>query len=153
MLTVHHLAHSQSERIIWLCEEIGLPYELIRYERESSGRAPDEYRALHPLQTAPIITDGELTLRPLVKYKALRQALSCQSLPCWLWWSCGGLRLRQGNGVGCFVLGYDALVLNCPEVRPASRGGNDLHFVRTNSVTALYLPVFNARMVRRTQLP
>lgn len=62
MLTVHHLSHSQSERIIWLCEEIGLPYKLVRYEREQSGRAPDEYKALHPLQTAPIITDGELKL-------------------------------------------------------------------------------------------
>jgi glutathione S-transferase len=62
MLTVHHLSHSQSERVIWLCEEIGLPYKLIRYEREASGRAPEAYRALHPLQTAPIITDGELTL-------------------------------------------------------------------------------------------
>jgi glutathione S-transferase len=62
MLTVHHLAHSQSERIVWLCEEMGLPYEFIRYEREPSGRAPETYRALHPLQTAPIITDGKLAL-------------------------------------------------------------------------------------------
>jgi glutathione S-transferase len=62
MLTVHHLAHSQSERIIWLCEEIRLPYELVRYEREPSGRAPEAYRALHPLQTAPIIADDELKL-------------------------------------------------------------------------------------------
>jgi glutathione S-transferase len=62
MLTVHHLAHSQSERIIWLCEEIQLPYELVQYEREPSGRAPEAYRALHPLQTAPIIADGELKL-------------------------------------------------------------------------------------------
>jgi hypothetical protein len=36
MITVHHLAHSQSERIVWLCEEVALPYKFIRYEREPS---------------------------------------------------------------------------------------------------------------------
>lgn len=62
MITVHHLAHSQSERIIWLCEEIGLPYRLVRYERDTVGMAPAEYRALSPFGTAPVITDGDLTL-------------------------------------------------------------------------------------------
>ncbi len=62
MLTVHHLGASQSERIVWLCEELGLPYALIRYERETSGAAPPEYKALHPAGTAPIITDGQIVL-------------------------------------------------------------------------------------------
>jgi glutathione S-transferase len=62
MLTVHHLGLSQSERIIWLCEELGIPYELIRYEREPSMAAPPAYKALHPVGTAPIITDGDLVL-------------------------------------------------------------------------------------------
>lgn len=62
MLTVHHLAKSQSERIIWLCEEIGQPYELIRYERTAEGGAPPDYKALSPFGTAPVITDGALTL-------------------------------------------------------------------------------------------
>lgn len=62
MLTVHHLAKSQSERIIWLCEELGLPYELIRYERDPAGGAPAEYKALSPFGTAPVITDGDLVL-------------------------------------------------------------------------------------------
>ena len=62
MLTVHHLGNSQSERIVWLCEELALPYELIRYEREPTMAAPPEYKALHPLGTAPIISDGELVL-------------------------------------------------------------------------------------------
>lgn len=62
MLTVHHLAKSQSERIIWLCEEIALPYELIRYERTAEGAAPPEYKALSPFGTAPVITDGDLAL-------------------------------------------------------------------------------------------
>lgn len=62
MLRVHHLAQSQSERIIWLCEEIALPYELIRYERTAEGLAPPEYKALSPFGTAPVITDGDVTL-------------------------------------------------------------------------------------------
>jgi glutathione S-transferase len=63
MLTVHHLGHSQSERIVWLCEELGVPYELERYARRADDRmAPPEYKALHPLGTAPIISDGELVL-------------------------------------------------------------------------------------------
>lgn len=63
MLTVHHLGVSQSERIVWLCEELGAPYELKRYERDPETRlAPAAYKALHPLGTAPIITDGEVVL-------------------------------------------------------------------------------------------
>jgi glutathione S-transferase len=64
MLTVHHLGVSQSERIVWLCEELEIPYVLKRYDRipPGKGMAPPEYKALHPLGTAPIITDGDLTL-------------------------------------------------------------------------------------------
>jgi len=63
MLTVHHLGVSQSERIVWLCEELGIPYELKRYEREPDTRhAPPAYRALHPIGIAPIITDGDVVL-------------------------------------------------------------------------------------------
>jgi glutathione S-transferase len=63
MLTVHHLGKSQSERIVWLCEELGIPYELKRYERDPVTRlAPPEYKALHPLGAAPVISDGEVVL-------------------------------------------------------------------------------------------
>ena len=63
MLTVHHLGISQSDRIVWLCEELGLPYDLVRYERDPATRlAPADYRALTPFGTAPVITDGDLTL-------------------------------------------------------------------------------------------
>ena len=63
MLTVHHLGISQSERIVWLCEELGLEYELKRYDRRADNRlAPDEYKALHPMGIAPVITDGDLVL-------------------------------------------------------------------------------------------
>jgi len=63
MLTIHHLGVSQSERIVWLCEELAIDYELKRYERRSDNRlAPDEYKALHPMGIAPVITDGDLVL-------------------------------------------------------------------------------------------
>ena len=63
MLTVHHLGISQSDRIVWLCEELEIPYQLIRYERDPVTRlAPAEYKALHAFGTAPVITDGALVL-------------------------------------------------------------------------------------------
>ena len=63
MITVHHLGVSQSERIPWLCEELGIPYALKRYERDSLTRmAPPDYKALHPMGIAPVITDGDLVL-------------------------------------------------------------------------------------------
>ena len=61
VLTVHHLGRSQSERVVWLCEELGLDYELKVYER-SPVLAPPELKKLHPSETAPIITDGDVTL-------------------------------------------------------------------------------------------
>ena len=63
MLTIHHLGKSQSERIIWLCEELGVPYELKRYQRDPvTILSPPELKALHPLGAAPVITDGSLVL-------------------------------------------------------------------------------------------
>jgi glutathione S-transferase len=63
MLTVHHLGISQSERIVWLCEELGIPYELKLHKRlPVTMLAPPEIAALNPLGSAPVITDGDLTL-------------------------------------------------------------------------------------------
>jgi len=63
MLTVHHLGKSQSERIVWLCEELEIPYELKRYARDAATMlAPADYKALHPIGTAPVITDGDVVL-------------------------------------------------------------------------------------------
>ena len=63
MLAVHHLRISQSERIVWLCEELELDYELKLYSRRSDNNlAPDAYKALHPMGIAPVITDGDLAL-------------------------------------------------------------------------------------------
>ncbi|MDA9438646.1 glutathione S-transferase [Bradyrhizobium sp. CCBAU 51745] len=63
MLTVHHLGKSQSERIVWVCEELAIPYELKCYARDSvTMLAPPDYKALHPIGAAPVITDGDLVL-------------------------------------------------------------------------------------------
>jgi glutathione S-transferase len=63
MLTIHHLGKSQSERIVWLCEELEIPYDLKRYTRDAvTMLAPPEYKALHPIGAAPVITDGNLVL-------------------------------------------------------------------------------------------
>ncbi|TYL84835.1 glutathione S-transferase family protein [Bradyrhizobium cytisi] len=63
MLTVHHLGKSQSERIVWLCEELEIRYELKRYARDSvTMLAPPDYKALHPIGAAPVIVDGDLVL-------------------------------------------------------------------------------------------
>jgi glutathione S-transferase len=62
MLTVHHLANSQSERVVWLCEELGLEYALELYDREPTMAAPAHFKALHPAGTAPTITDEGVVL-------------------------------------------------------------------------------------------
>ncbi len=63
MLTIHHLGKSQSERILWLCEELDLPYGLERHERDPvTVLSPPALKALHPLGAAPVITDGDLVL-------------------------------------------------------------------------------------------
>jgi glutathione S-transferase len=62
MITIYHLGVSRSERIIWLAEELGLPYELEIFRRERSGAAPDALRAVHPLGKAPVIRDGDIVL-------------------------------------------------------------------------------------------
>src|SRR5438128_514073 len=63
MLTVHHLENSRSQRVLWLLEELGVPYELRRYARDPKTMlAPPELQRVHPLGKSPVITDGELTL-------------------------------------------------------------------------------------------
>lgn len=77
MITIHHLGVSQSERIVWLMEELGLPYRLKWYQRKPDRLAPDEYLALHPAATAPVIEDGDLKLAEsgaIVEYLCHRHA-------------------------------------------------------------------------------
>jgi glutathione S-transferase len=63
MITVHHLNNSRSQRILWLLEELELPYEIRRYERDAQTMlAPPELKKVHPLGKSPVITDGENTV-------------------------------------------------------------------------------------------
>ena len=61
MIKVHHLNDSRSQRVLWLLEELGLPYEVVRYQRDPSTRlAPPELVAIHPLGKSPVIEDGDI---------------------------------------------------------------------------------------------
>jgi glutathione S-transferase len=63
MITVHHLNNSRSQRVLWLLEELGVEYEIKRYERDPKTMlAPPALRAVHPLGKSPVIVDGDLTL-------------------------------------------------------------------------------------------
>jgi glutathione S-transferase len=62
VITVYHLESSRSERIVWLMEELGLPYKLEVFPREANGAAPPPYREIHALGRAPAIRDGDTVL-------------------------------------------------------------------------------------------
>ncbi len=63
MITVHHLNNSRSQRILWLLEELAIPYEVVHYQRDAATMlAPPALRAIHPLGKSPVITDGDLTI-------------------------------------------------------------------------------------------
>ena len=63
MIVVHHLENSRSQRILWMLEELGLPYEVKRYERDPETMlAPAALRAVHPLGKSPVISDGDKVL-------------------------------------------------------------------------------------------
>ena len=63
MMILHHLNNSRSQRILWLLEELNLPYRVERYQRDAkTNLAPPELRAIHPLGKSPVIQDGDLVL-------------------------------------------------------------------------------------------
>ena len=63
MLTLHHLDHSRSQRVLWLLEELELPYDIKLYTRDRQTMlGPAELKKVHPLGKSPVITDGDLTL-------------------------------------------------------------------------------------------
>lgn len=63
MLTVHHLNNSRSQRVLWLLEELAVPYELVKYERDpKTSLAPPELQKIHPLGKSPVVTDGADTV-------------------------------------------------------------------------------------------
>lgn len=129
MLTVHHLGKSQSERIVWLCEELGIPYELKLYDRDPVTRlAPPEYKALHPMGTAPVITDGDLVLGEsgaIIEYIVAKYGNGRLTLPpdhpdfaqfvYWFNFANGTLQPATGR---CMILGR----LDLPHDNPVARG-------------------------------
>lgn len=76
MIAVHHLNNSRSQRVLWLLEELGVEYQVKRYERDPATMlAPPALRAVHPLGKSPVITDGDLTLAEsgaIIEYLASR---------------------------------------------------------------------------------
>jgi glutathione S-transferase len=81
MIVVHHLNNSRSQRILWLLEELGLEYEIKRYERDPKTMlAPPELKAVHPLGKSPVITDGDLVVAEsgaIVEYLTARASAWC----------------------------------------------------------------------------
>lgn len=97
MITVHHLDHSRSQRILWLLEELGLPYEVVRYKRDPKTQlAPPELLAVHPLGKSPVVQDGEVVIAesaPIVEYlidkagAALRPPPATPAVRDYLYWT------------------------------------------------------------------
>lgn len=81
MVIVHHLNNSRSQRVLWLLEELGVPYEVKYYQRNPKTMlAPPELLAVHPLGKSPVISDGDLKLAEsgaIVEYLAARYGDGC----------------------------------------------------------------------------
>jgi glutathione S-transferase len=83
-ITVYHLETSRSERIVWLMEELGLPYDLQVFPRETTGAAPHPLKEIHSLGKAPVIRDGDIVLAEsgaIVDYIVHRHAGGRLALP------------------------------------------------------------------------
>ena len=76
MITVHHLEMSRSQRILWLLEELGVPYDIRLYRRDPASRlAPVELKRIHPLGKSPVVTDGDTVVAEsgaIIEYLAER---------------------------------------------------------------------------------
>jgi glutathione S-transferase len=92
MIVVHHLNNSRSQRVLWLLEELGLAYDIKRYERDKETMlAPPELKRIHPLGKSPVVTDGDLTLAEsgaIIEYLVERYGNGCfapaRELPAYL---------------------------------------------------------------------
>jgi len=128
MLTVHHLGKSQSERIVWLCEELGLDYTLRHHVRDPvTMLAPPSLRAMHPAGTAPVIEEDGIVLAEsgailayiLAKHGGGRLELAPghPDYPRYLYW------LHYANGTLQPAMGRNMLLhrLNLPEENPVRR--------------------------------
>jgi glutathione S-transferase len=91
VLIVYHLNESRSQRVLWLLEELDLPHQIVRFQRDASRRAPPELAEIHPLGKAPVLRDGDLVLAEsgaIVEYVVARY---------------GNGRLAPGPGTAAFA--------------------------------------------------
>jgi glutathione S-transferase len=96
MIIVHHLNNSRSQRVLWLLEELGLPYEIVHHQRdEKTMLAPPSLKAIHPLGKSPVIVDGDYVIAEtgaIIEYlveKAggkLRPAAGTPERLAWTYW-------------------------------------------------------------------
>lgn len=158
MLTIHHLGKSQSERILWLCEELEVPYVLQRHVRDAKTQlSPPALKALHPLGAAPVIVDDGLVLAEsgaivdyiIAKYGngRLTVAASDPDFATYLYWlhfANGNLQPNMGRNM---MIGRVDLAPEHP-VRLAARGrlerSLDLLEAHLSDVTWLAGEVFTA---------
>lgn len=149
MLVVHHLGVSQSDRIVWLCEELGLDYTLKRYERDPVTRlAPAEYKALHPAGTAPVIDDGNVRLAEsaaIIEYLLdrygkgrLRVGPGQPNYPDYLYWFHAG----PGSFMPAMMIDLVLLIAGVEGEAAAAlkaRGDNAFHMLETRLGEVPYL--------------
>jgi glutathione S-transferase len=124
MITVYHLSESRSERIIWLLEELSIPYQLAEFKRMANMEAPPEYRALHPMGTSPMIGDngevliesGAIVAHLLERYGEgrLEPAVASPQRTLYLQW------LHFSEGMAMSGLMNEALLLMCGVEREKS---------------------------------
>lgn len=150
MITVYHLGVSQSERIVWLCEELGLPYDLRLYARDPQTRlAPAAYGALSPMGIAPVIDDGPLRLGEsgafieyiLARYGdgRLAPAVADASFPDYLYW----FHFANGTMMPSEMTGVIVSLLGLPPDNPklelmTQRGGRAYALVEQRLGEAAY---------------
>ena len=150
MITVYHLTSSRSERIVWLMEELGLDYQLERFQREQNGAAPDAMKRTHALGRAPVIRDGDTVLAEsgaIVEYIVHRHGggrltvpPGAATYPRYVYW----LHFAEGSLMSLLLI---ALVLSrVPEgnasaagVRVAARMKHMLAFVDGELATVPYV--------------
>lgn len=129
MITIYHLDNSRSERIVWLAEELGIPYEQKTTLRAPNGLAPQEYRDIHPLGRAPVIRDGDITLiesGAIVDYLSerygdgrLQPKASSPDYPRYLQW----LHFAEGSAMSGLLMEYIAGMLQADPAAPSPMMG------------------------------
>jgi glutathione S-transferase len=110
MIVVHHLDQSRSQRILWLLEELQVPYEIAFYHRDVHGMSPEALRCVHPLGKSPIVTDGDRTIAEsgaIIEYiqrhygnGRLRPATDDDAYDDYVYW----LHYAEGSAVTPFVI-------------------------------------------------